>query len=180
MELQIAGTNTELAPRAHNYIERKLSKLNKHLPQIIDFKVEVSQEQTKSPQQRYLVRATVNSGAGRAAFHAEARAEDLFQAVDKVAVILTRQLEKHKGKLYQRNRGNPLARSKYHPESEASRKVVKTKHFVVAPMVQEEAISQMEELGHDFFLFVDAKTREVRLLYRRNDGNYGLIEPEYR
>ena len=180
MELQITGTNTELTPKAHNYIERKLSKLNKHLPDIIDFKVEVSQEKTKSPQQRFLVRATLNSGAGHAAFHAEARAEDLFQAVDKVSAILTRQLEKHKGKIYQRNRGNQLARGKYQPEPETTRKVVKTKHFTLEPIVQEEAIAQMEELGHDFFLFVDAKTREVQLLYRRNDGNYGLIEPEYR
>jgi putative sigma-54 modulation protein len=181
MELQIAGTNTELTPKAHNYIERKLSKLNKHLPDIIDFKVEVSTEKTKSPQQRYLIRATVNSGVGRAAFHAEERAEDLFKAVDKIAAVLTRQLEKHKGKLYQRSRRNPFARGKFQqPETITRRKVVKTKHFVIEPMVLEEAIAQMENLGHDFFLFFDANASEVRLLYRRNDGDYGLIEPEFK
>jgi putative sigma-54 modulation protein len=181
MELQITGTNTELTPKAHSYIERKLSKLKKHLPDIIDIKVEVSEEQTKSPQQRYLIRATVNSGVGRAAFHAEERAEDLFKAVDKVAAILTRQLEKHKGKLYRRGRRNPLARGKSkQPETNIPRKVIKVKHFVIEPITLEEAIAQMENLGHDFFLFFDATASEVRLLYRRNDGDYGLIEPEFK
>ena len=130
MELHIMGTNTELTTKAHNYIEQKLGKLNKHLPDIIDIKAEVTAEKTKSPQQRYLVRVTVNSGIGRASFHAEERAEDLFKAVDKVAAILTRQLEKHKGKLYHGGRRNPLARGKFQqPEAANPRKVVKTKQL---------------------------------------------------
>ena len=182
MELQITGTNMEIAPIIHRYIEDKLNKLNKHLPDIIDIKVEVSEENTKSPQQHYLVRATVNSGVGRAVFHGEDRAEDLFKAIDRVAVILTRQMEKHKGKLYNRGRGNPLARGKFKEPEEVKtvRQVVKTKRFIVEPMSQEEAIAQMERLGHSFFLFFDADASEVRLLYRRNDGNYGIIEPEFK
>ncbi|OGO20173.1 MAG: ribosomal subunit interface protein [Chloroflexi bacterium RBG_16_50_11] len=181
MELQIAGINTETTPETYRYIESKLKKLNKHLPDIIDIKVEVSEEQTKSKQQRYLVRVTVNSGVGRTVFHAEERAEDLFKATDKVAAVLTRQLEKHKGKLYDRGRGNPLARGKFkQTETVTSRKVVKTKRFVIEPMTLEEAIAQMEQLGHSFFLFFDADASEVRLLYQRNDGNYGLIEPEFK
>ena len=182
MEFQIAGTNMEITPETHRYIERKFGKLNKHLPDIIDIKVEVSEEKTKSPQAHYLVRATVNSGVGRSIFHGEERAEDLFKAIDKVAVVLTRQLEKHKGKLYDRGRGNPQVRGKF-PEPQAAetgRKVVKTKRFVIEPMPLEEAVTQMERLGHSFFLFYDAEAAEVRLLYRRNDGNYGLIEPEFK
>lgn len=182
MELQIAGTNTVITPDAQRYIERKLGKLDKHLPGIIDVKVEIAEEKTKSPQQRFLLRVTVNSGVADAAFHAEERGEDLFKAIDRVVSIMTRQLERHKGKLYDRGRGNPLARGKFPqaapPASE--RKVVKTKHFIVEPMTREEAIESMERLGHAFFLFVDAASQEVRLLYRRNDGNYGLIEPEFK
>jgi putative sigma-54 modulation protein len=180
MELQIAGTNTEIMPTAQQYIERKLNKLNKHLPDIIDIKVEVSEENTKSPQQRFLVRVTVNSGVAGSVFHGEERAEDLFKAVDRVVNIMTRQLEKHKGKLYDRGRGNPLARGKYNhaDQAELTKKVVKTKRFVIEPMTPEEAIEQMEKLGHNFFLFLDGDTEGLRLLYRRNDGNYGLIEPE--
>jgi putative sigma-54 modulation protein len=164
------------------YVERKLGKLNRHLPGIIESRVEISEEETRSPQQRYLVKVTVNSGVGGAVFHGEERGEDLFKAVDKVASIMIRQLERHKGKLYGKGRGSSLARGGFgeatRPKSE--RKVVKTKRFIVEPMSVEEATEQMELLGHSFFLFFDADVEEVRLLYRRNDGNYGLIEPEIR
>jgi putative sigma-54 modulation protein len=181
MELQITGTNIEISPATRQYIERKLNKLNKHLPDIIDIKVEVSDEKTKSPLARYLVRATVNSGIGGAVFHGEDRAEDLFKAVDRVVVVVTRQMERRKGKLYDRGRGNPLARGKSleaEIPNETVKKVVKTKRFVIEPMSLQEAIDSMERLGHNFFLFVDSNEEELCLLYRRNDGNYGLIVPE--
>jgi putative sigma-54 modulation protein len=182
MELQIAGTNTSVTPTAQSYIERKLNKLNKHLPDIIDIKAEISEEKTRSPQQRYLVRLTVNSGIGGSVFHGEARGEDLFKAVDRAVTVMTRQLERHKGKLYDRGRGNKFARGKYleSPPAVVARKVVKTKRFTLEPISREEAIARMEQLGHDFFLFLDADAREVRLLYRRKDGDYGLIEPEFK
>ncbi len=180
MELQIAGTNIEIKPEAKRYVERKLNKLNRHLPDIIDTKVEISEEKTKSPQERYLVRVTVNSGVGKAVFHGEERAEDLFKAVDKVVTVVTRQLEKHKGKMYDKGRGSPLARGKFNQVEQPERKIVKTKRFVVEPMSRDEAIEQMEQLGHNFFLFFEADAGELRLLYRRDDGNYGLIEPELR
>ena len=180
MELQIAGTNTELNTEAKRYIEKKLNKLGKHLPDIIDIKVEVSEENTKSPQQRYLVRATVNSGIGRSVVHGEERADALFKAVDKVTTIMTRQLEKQKGKLYDRGRGNSQVRGKFTRPApvDTTKKVVKTKHFVIEPMSQDEAIAEMEKLEHSFFLFLDPDANELRLLYRRKDGNYGIIEPE--
>jgi len=181
MELQIAGTNMELAPVVHRYVERKLGKLSRHLPTIIESKVEISEEKTKSPQQHYLVRVTVNSGVGGAVFHGEERGEDLFKAVDKVAAVMTRQLERHKGKLYNKGRGSSLARGEFNEtagRAEPGRKIVKTKRFTVDAMSADEAIEQMELLGHSFFLFLDADAEEIRLLYRRNDGNYGLIEPE--
>jgi putative sigma-54 modulation protein len=179
MELQITGTNMEIMPVVRRYVERKLGKLNRHLPGIIESKVEISEEKTRSPQQRYLVRATVDGGG--TAFHGEERGDDLFKAIDRVAAIMTRQLEHHKGKLYEKGRGNSLARGAFGEEPaiiEPSRKVVKVKRFSVKPMTPDEAIDQMETLGHDFFLFYDADDEEFRLLYRRKDGDYGLIEPE--
>ena len=180
MEFQITGNNTEITPDIHRFIERKFNKLKKHLPEIIDIKIEISEENTKSKDQRFLMRATVNSGMGKSPFHAEERAEDQFKVIDKVSNILTRQLEKYKGKLYDRGRGNPLARGKFSQleTADTDRKVVKTKRFIIEPMTLEEAIARMEHLGHDFFLFYDADDSDVRLLYRRKDGNYGLIEPE--
>jgi putative sigma-54 modulation protein len=179
MELQITGTNLVIPPKAQRYIETKFNKLTKHLPDIIDIKVEVSEEGTKSPQQRYVVKAVVNSGVGPL-FHGEERAEDLLIAADRTMDVLTRQLEKHKGKLYDRGRGNRLARGKFSQEepAQALKRIVKTKSFVIEPMVREEAIESMEKLGHDFFLFSEEKSGELEVLYRRKDGNYGIIHPQ--
>ena len=181
MELQVAGTNIDLTPAVKRYVERKLGKLNRHLPTIIECRVDISEEKTKSPQQRYLVRVTVNGGVGGAAFHGEERGEALFQAIDRVSTVLTRQLEHHKGKLYEKGRGISLARNEFNTDTtpaEPTRKVVETKRFAVKPMSVDEAIEQMELLGHNFFLFLDADMQKVKLLYRRNDGNLGLIEPD--
>ena len=179
MELQITGTNMEIAPAVRRYVERKLGKLNRHLPNIIESKVEISEEKTRSRQQHYLVRVTVD-GRG-AVFHGEERGEDLFKAIDKVSATMTRQLEHHKGKLYDKGRGSSLARGEFSGEAEMvepDRKVVKVKRFAIKPMTLSEATEQMELLGHNFFLFFDADAEGIKLLYRRNDGNYGLIEPE--
>jgi putative sigma-54 modulation protein len=182
MELHIAGTNMEITPETQQYIERKLDKLNRHEHDIIDIKVEISRENTKSPEAHFLVRMTVQSGSLGAILHGEDRAESVFPAVDKVVAVLTRQMEHYKGKLHDKGRGNPLARGHYvQPEPpQAERKVVKRKHFIIAPMTLEDAIDNMERLGHNFFLFTDSRSDEPRLLYRRNDGNYGLIEAEFR
>ncbi len=179
MEIQITGKNMGLTPAMRRYIERKLGKFNRHLPNIIESKVEVSAEKTKSPRQHFVVRVTV-AGSG-AQFHGKERGEDLFTAVDKVAAIMNRQLEHYKGKLYEKGRGSSLARSEFIPEIEAvepAEKVVKVKRFAVKPMSVAEAMDQMKLLGHDFFLFFNADTEELNLLYRRKDRNYGLIEPE--
>lgn len=181
MDIQITGANIQISPEVQRHIESRFNKLSKHLPDIIDITVEVSEQDTKSAQERYLVRAAVNSGVGRNIFHGEERAEDLMTAADRTAEVLARQLEKAKGKLYDRGRGNPYARGKFQPTgpSEKLKKIVKTKHFIIEPMTTEEAIDEMERLNHDFFLFTDSDSTEVKLLYRREDGNYGMIQPEF-
>lgn len=178
MELQITGTNMVIPPKVHQYIEAKFGKLTKHLPDIIDIKVEVSETGTKSPQQRYVIKAMVNSGAGRTNFHVEERAEDLMIAADRAADVLTRQLEKQKGKLYDRGRGNPQVRGKFTQTEPAEnvKRIAKIKSFVVEPMTEEYAVEQMERLGHDFYLFVEEKSGDTQVLYRRKDGNYGIIQ----
>ena len=89
-------------------------------------------------------------------------------------------LFRSKGKRYDKGRGSSLVRGEFSEEVAAQplQKVVKVKRFAVKPMSVAEAIDQMELLGHDFFLFFNADTEELNLLYRRKDGNYGLIEPE--
>jgi putative sigma-54 modulation protein len=179
MTLQITGNNMELTPTVRNYVERKLNKLDRHLPNIIESKVEITKEKTKSPQEHYIVRVTI---AGRGTrLHSEERGEDLFKATDKVTANMARQLEHYKGKLYEKGRGNSLARGKFNEVEEMVKpapEIVKVKRFPIKPMSVSEAADQMELLDHDFFLFFNADTEELNLLYRRRDGNYGLIEPE--
>ncbi len=178
MELQITGKNIELTPAIRGYAERKLEKLERLLPKITEFKAEITEEKTRSPQERFVVGVTV-SGAGTR-FHSEERGGDLFKAIDKVNSTMKRQLTDYKGKLYDKGRGTSLARGGT-PPGEGKPKppaVVKVKRFTVKPMTPATAIEQMEQMGHDFFLFFDAEEEEMHLLYRRKDGDYGIIQPE--
>lgn len=182
MELQITGKNIELLPAVRSYIERKLAKLNRHLPNIIESRVEVTEEKTKSPQQRYVVQVTVDSKG--ILLRAEERADDLFAAVDKVVNVMDRQIERFKGKRFNKGRGTSFARGVLsEPEAAAAvvaapNRVTRVKRFAIKPMSVDEAIEQMELLGHDFFLFFNPEVKELNLVYRRHDGNYGLIHPE--
>ncbi|MFC2068275.1 ribosome hibernation-promoting factor, HPF/YfiA family [Chloroflexota bacterium] len=178
MKLHITGTNIQVTPEVQIFIEHKFNKLSRYLSSVIESKVEISEEKTKSPQQHYLVRVTI-AGKG-VVFHGEERGDELFLAINKVVSIMSRQLEQHKGKLLNK-RGNSLAKSQLNTEGERlepKNKVIKIKRFTVKPMSVDEAIDQMELLEHDFFLFFNAVAEELNLLYRRNDGNYGVIEPE--
>ncbi|MGB2827520.1 MAG: ribosome-associated translation inhibitor RaiA [Dehalococcoidales bacterium] len=178
MELQITGQNMEVSSEVRRYAERKIGKLTRHFPNIIGSIVEISQEKTRSPQQKFTVRASV-TGNG-VSLHSQERGEDLFQAIDKITSVLDRQLERQKGKLYEKGKGNSLARGEFKAETaqEFRPEVAKVKRFAMKPMSVIEAAEQMQILGHSFFFFLNTDTEEYNVLYQRQDGNYGLIEPE--
>ncbi|HEY56174.1 MAG TPA: ribosome-associated translation inhibitor RaiA [Dehalococcoidia bacterium] len=182
MQLQISGKNMELSAETRRYIERKLGRLNRYLPDITESKVEVSREKTKAPEQHFVVQVTIESNG--TLLRSEERGADLPTAIERAAAVMNRRIEHFKGKLYDRRKGKKSNLSiRLGPEEkpaipQASGKVVKTKHFSLKPMAVDEALDQMEILGHDFFLFFNADTETVNLLYRRKDNNYGLIEPE--
>jgi putative sigma-54 modulation protein len=180
MKLQIiAKNNVEVSETIQAYVEKKVGKLGRYLPTIDGGKVEISQECTKLPQQRFTVQVTLDSRG--VLIRAQEKSKDMRTAVDKVVEVLSKRIERYKGKLYDKGRGVSFARQGAVIEAEeieAPKRVVKTKRFLVKPMPIDEAIGQMELLGHDFFLFIDADTERLNLLYRRDDDNYGLIEPE--
>ncbi len=180
MELHVTSKGIELTPEAHRLIERKLGRLNRHLSNIIETKVEITEEKTKSRQHRFLVRVSVNGGNTQ--LHGEERGETMPAAVDKVAKVMQRQVEHHKGKLRDK-KGKADSRVKEKP-SQATEPPAEPKYIVkqldVKPMPVSEATDQMELLGYDFFFFDNTDTEKMSLLYRRKDGNYGLIEPERR
>jgi len=180
MKLQIiAKNNVDVSEAIQAYVEKKIGKLDRYLPAISVGKVEISQEGTKLPEQRFTVQVTLDSKG--VLIRAQEKSKDIRTAIDKVVDVLSKRIERYKGKLYDKGRGISFARqgaSIEAEEIEAPQRVVKSKHFLVKPMPIVEAINQMELLGHDFFLFIDADTEKLNLLYRREDGNYGLIEPE--
>lgn len=184
MELQIFGKNLEISPTIQGYVQKKIGKLARYLPNIDEAKVEICEEKTKSHQHRFTAQVTLN-GKG-VLLRGEEKGENVNVAVDAVVEVLSRQIERHKGKLYEKGRGVSLARQSsvvseeavVNEEAEDMPKVVRIKRFAVKPMSVAEAAEQMELLGHSFFLFVNAENEVISLLYRRKDGNYGLIESE--
>jgi putative sigma-54 modulation protein len=179
MNLQITTKNVEYSAAIQKQVKKKLGKLSRYLPTVGEGKVEITQERTKQPEQRFTVQVTLDSKG--TLIRAQEKAENIRTALDKVMDALTNRIERYKGKLYDKGRGVSLARQEAVIETEeleAPQKIVKSKHFLLKPMLEDEAISQMELLGHDFFLFISAETGKLNLLYRRQDGNYGLIEPE--
>jgi putative sigma-54 modulation protein len=182
MKLQIiAKNNVEVSETLEAYVEKKIGKLDRYLPTVSEGKVEIFHEGAKLPEQRFSVQVTLDSKG--VLIRAQEKSKDIRTAIDKVVDVLSKRIERYKGKLYDKGRGVSFARQGAAIEAEeleAPKRVVKTKRFLVKPMPVDEAINQMELLGHDFFLFVDAETERLNLLYRRENGNYGLIEPEQR
>lgn len=179
MELKITGKNVELTDEVRRHIERKLDKLARHLPSIEETCMEITKEKIKSRRHRFVAQVTV-SVKGTLLRSGE-REANLLDAIDRAAEVMDRQIGHYKGKLYSKGRGNSLSRGSFSQEAvlkPVRNRVVKMKRFILEPMLTDEAIEQMELLDHDFFLFLNPDGQELRLLYRRRDGNYGLIEPE--
>jgi len=179
MNLQIvAKNNVKVSETVKSYIEKKIGKLGRYLPIISEGKVEISMVEAKLPEQRFTVQVTLDSKG--VLIRAQEKSKDIRTAIDKVEDVLSKRIERYKGKLYDKGRGTSFARQQAAIEAEEiepPKRVVKSKSFLVKPMPVDEAIRQMELLGHDFFLFIDADTERLYLLYRRKNGDYGLIEP---
>ena len=182
-ELDIQARNMEVTDRINDYVSKKASKLDRFLPAIEETRVELSCEKSaRSASDRHVVQITVRGK--NLLLRSEERADDIFAAFDTALDKIQRQIERYKGKRY-RGRGDgrsaaevvPMAEEEVEPEEEPM--VVRRKKFALIPMNEAEAIEQMKLLGHDnFFIFFDADANRIKVLYRRRNGTYGLIEPE--
>ncbi len=190
MEIVVRGRNVGVTERVEEYVEKKIGKLERYLPIIDEARMELSQEDTRSAQHRMIAQLTVRSRSK--VLRAEERDQDLFAAIDLVAEKMQRQITRFKDRLYSRGqvRGAETVRVPEAPEIVAEMEVeavaeaepvgsiVRTKTFLVTPMNPEEAIEQMELLGHDFFVFYNSDVDGINVLYRRRSGDYGLLQPE--
>ncbi len=180
MELQVQARNdVTLSPAIEEYAITRIGKMARYLPRIDSGKVEISRGGTRQPDQRFVVQVTLDSNG--MFIRAQERADDIRTAIDRVVDSLTNRVSRYKGKHFEKGKDTVRFMEPTPPaevvETAAPARVVKVKQFTLKPMAVDEATEQMELLGHDFFLFVNSENGKSNLIYRRKDGDYGLIEP---
>lgn len=183
-QIEVFTRNLELTDRIQDYVIKKVSKINRLISDVEDTRVDLSYvKSARSAADRQVAQITIR-GKGYI-LRAEERADDLFAAIDEAVDKMQRQISRFKGKR-QRGRGDGTPASEVAPEpspveadSEEAPVIARRKTFSLAPMDEIEAIEQMKLLGHeDFFVFFNANTNAINVLYTRRDGTYGLIEPK--
>ena len=189
MDITIQGRNITLSESTHEYIEEKVMKLTRYLPDLSGARVEAREDDTRRPEDRYTVQITAWL-KGRI-LRAEESTGSLTASVDAAVEKLRRQVKRVKIRR-QRRREGEIVNERTAPlaveleewtdgaddvvEEEAGR-IVRRKQFVAQMMDEYEALEQMELLGHDFFLYCNPQSRRINLIYKRHDGNYGVLEP---
>jgi putative sigma-54 modulation protein len=184
MDVEVYGRNMEVTDRIQEYVDKKVSKLDRYISDIEEARVDVAYvKSARNASDRQVAQITIR-GKGFI-LRAEERADDIFAALDSALDKMQRRIERYKGK---RNRGRGDGRKaadmtdieQYDEESgELGPVIARRKRFVLVPMDEMEALDQMGLLGHEnFFVFYNVNTNGINILYRRRDGTYGLIEPE--
>jgi putative sigma-54 modulation protein len=177
VEVSIFSRNLEMTPRLSEYVEQKVGKLDRYLPWIDDARIDLTVENTRSAAHRQVAQLTVRVRG--TILRAEERTQDMFASIDAVLDKMYRQIARYKGK----RQGRWQAATEVLPIEEAVEEtrgeIVRVKRFDVRPMAPEEAIEQMELLGHSFYIFLNADEDAINVVYRREDGNYGLLQPEF-
>ncbi len=180
MRTIVKGKNIDVPDRVREYAERKLGRLERLLDDRSEALVELSIEQHRSAAVSHIVEVTLVIDGRTLRTHAAA--ETHRAGVDEVVDKLERRAVDHleKPRIHSRDdEEKSLLRTIADGTSDRvlERRIVKSKRFAIEPMFEEDALARMEELGHQFFVYVDAQSERVQILYRRRDGNFGMIEP---
>jgi putative sigma-54 modulation protein len=178
MRLQVKGRNVEVSQQIRSYAEEKLGKLERQLPDPTRVELELAVETNPSIAGNHIAEATVWTKGP--VLRARESSADMKASIDQLVDKLERQVKRYKGKRREgrRHAEAPVAEPISAAPSEEGPMIVKTKQFTVKPMSADEAVLQLELIGHDFFVFRNADSDEINVVYRRLDGNYGLIEPQ--
>ncbi len=180
MRTIVRGKNLEVPDRVRQYAERKFARLERLLDDRTDAIVELSNESHRSAADAHIVDVTLVIDGK--ALKSKATGSSYQAALDVVVDKVERQAIdfKEKPRVHARpEEEKALLRKIADGTSDgvSERQIVKTKRFAIEPMFEEDAVTAMEDLGHDFYVFVNAENEQVAVLYKRRDGNYGLIEP---
>ncbi|WP_251547443.1 ribosome hibernation-promoting factor, HPF/YfiA family [Limosilactobacillus caecicola] len=176
LKFSIRGENVDLTDAIRDYVEKRISKINKFLEDDVDATAHVNLKVYKD--KTFKVEVTIP--LPYLTLRAEETSNDMYASIDLVTDKLERQIRKYKTKVNRKSREKGLKSMEFvagdDAEDDDSLKIVRTKEISLKPMDSEEAVLQMDMLGHDFFVFKDADTDGTSVVYRRNDGRYGLIE----
>jgi putative sigma-54 modulation protein len=189
MELKIHARNVDVTSRLQEHVEKKVSKLDRYLPNIQEVRVDLAIEKRKQGIDQSIAQLTLRNTRGVILRAEEKREPDIYAALDVALDKMYRQIQRYKGKRKRRGQRDdsmdwaaiepvPVDEPEELDEEEEKLSIVRRKQIELVPMSEDEAIDQMELLGHDFFIFFNAETARVGVLYRREDGNYGVLEPE--
>lgn len=180
MEIIVKGRHIEVTAALRTYAEDKIGRITKYFDQIMKIEIELSDEKNPSITASKTVEVTVFTKGP--VLRAKESSTDMYASIDMVVDKLERQIKKYKDKNFKTAKHGPslgeiaVSNMPSNAEPEAPM-IVKVKQVSVKPMDPEEATMQMELLGHDFFVFTNADTDEINVVYKRKDQNYGLIEP---
>ncbi len=174
---RLVGRNVEITDAIRNYLEKKLARLERYFDGIQDAKVVLSLAGSPHVERRAKAEIQLNVPGGL--IRVEEEDPDLYAAIDQAVEVLEKQLKRFKGRLLGKRRPGPAqpAATPAVEEEAFAPEIVRVKRFEMKPMTPEDAAVQMEALGHSFFVFENADTGEINVIYRRKDGHYGLIEP---
>ncbi len=184
----VQGKHLDVTPALREYAEEKVGKISRYFDQVQEAQVVLSVERRDGMGKAQVVEVTV-WGDGLV-LRGEEASQDMYASIDLVFDKLRKQIEKYRSKLIERRRISESRRKDRLAEAiraeqrrpdidpEAETAIVRTKRFAMKPMTADDAVMQLELLGHDFFVFRNSETMEVNVVYRRDDGKYGLIEPE--
>lgn len=176
MQVKVTGRHVEVSPALRTYAEEKIGRLERYVDKIVDAHVILSIE-------KYRHIAEITLHANSITIRGEEESGDMYSSLDLVIDKIERQVRRYKERISKKpqrqERVDIKGKGPVIPAEEeaAEPRLIKTKRFAVKPMTPEEAIMHMDLVGHDFFVYRNSQTEEINVLYRRKDGNYGLIEP---
>ncbi|WLR55554.1 ribosome-associated translation inhibitor RaiA [Mesobacillus subterraneus] len=181
MNYNIRGENIEVTPAIREYVEKKVAKLDRYFTESPNANVNVNLKVYQDKKSKVEITIPMKDLVLRA----EELHEDMYAAIDLITDKLERQIRKHKTKVNRKFREKdslkdyaPIFTEVEQAEEDEDLEVVRTKSFDLKPMDSEEAILQMNMLGHSFYVFTNAETNQTNVVYKRNDGRYGLIEAQ--
>jgi putative sigma-54 modulation protein len=185
MDLIIHGRNVDVTDWIEEYVDKKVGKMERYLPSVNEARVELTHNATRAASDRYTAQITIWSNGQ--ILRAEESTADIFASIDASADKMYGQIRRFKGRRYHTKRRASAAANaeaelaatmpEVDEEEEEQSTIIRRKEFLLQPMNEEEAMAQMEMLGHDFFIYYDPDANGINVLYRRRDGQYGLLQP---